>query len=47
MRVRIECNKAFAQAPAQANNLAIGRNVIRLRGCVAALEGPACSTFVG
>ena len=47
MRVRIECNKVFAQAPTQANNLAIGRNVIRLRGCVAAFESPARGAFIG
>ena len=47
MCVRIECNKAFAQALAQTNNLAVGRDVVRFCGGFAALERPARSTFVG
>ena len=47
MCVRIECNKAFAQALAQTNNLAVGRNVVRFCGGFAALEGPARSAFIG
>ena len=43
MSAGIKRNKTIAQA----NNLAVGRDVIRLRGLVAALVGPTRSAFVG
>ena len=42
MSVRIELNEAAAQT----NNFAVGRDVVRLRGSIATLEGPARCTLV-